>query len=329
MHSNQSLRDVSQAGLISGGEGFCFPAIIERSGRQASRRFVEFFTAHIRNLNTRQAYVRAAARFLTWCEERDLGLEQLEPVLIAAYVEGLGEQLAAPSVKQHLAAIRMLFDYLVVGQILPQNPASSVRGPKHVVSQGKTPVLYEDNARHLIASVDSGELAGLRDRAIIGVMTYSFARVGATTRMRVRDYYSQGRRAWFVLHEKGGRFNRVPAHHKAAEYVDAYLQAAGIAEDKAGPLFRAFEGRSRGLSDRSLRPAHVLRMVKRRARVAGLPAEICCHTFRATGITDYLANGGALETAAHIAGHASTRTTQLYNRTRDEISLDEIERIQI
>ena len=296
----------------------------------AERRFWEFFTAHIRNPNTRLAYLTAARRFAAWCERRGLALDQVEPMVVAAYVEQLSGVLSAPSVKQHLAALRMLFDWLVVGQVLPFNPASSVRGPKHIVKAGKTPVLSAAETRALLDGIDVTTLAGLRDRALLGVLVYSFARVSAAVSMRVADYYTQGPRSFFRLHEKGGRYNVVPAHHTAQAYVDAYLQAAGIAEDHCGPLFRPCPpGRNDALLPQPMTRATALKMIKRRAARAGLPREISAHTFRGTGITEYLRHGGDLEVAARIAGHESTRTTQLYNRLPEEISLDEIERIHI
>ena len=178
--------------------------------------------------------------------------------------------------------------------------------------------------------IDVSTLVGLRDRALLGVLVYSFARVSAAVSLRVADYYTQGPRSFFRLHEKGGRYNVVPAHHTAQAYVHAYLEAAGICEDRRGPLFRSCEpGRRDALQDRAMSRLSALKMIKRRARQAGLPAEICAHSFRGTGITEYLRNGGDLEVAARIAGHESTRTTQLYNRLPEEISLDEIERIHI
>ena len=211
---------------------------------------------------------------------------------MAAYVEGLQKELAAPSVKQHLAAIRRLFDYLATGGVLPSNPASSVRGPKHVVKVGKTPVLSEEEARTLFDSIDTGTVVGLRDRAFLAVMTYSFARVGAVVKMEVKDYYTQGKRSWFRLHEKGGKYHQVPVHHRAGEYVDAYLEAAGILAEARSPLFRTSLARTGRLTANALTENAALRIVKRRAAAAGLPREICCHTFRATGITSFLLNGG-------------------------------------
>jgi site-specific recombinase XerD len=324
------------------------PALFTDAGERASFRLIEFFTANIRNRNTRTAYAQAVHRFSAWSEAHALRLEQLTPVHIAAYVEQLGRDLAKPSVKQHLAALRMLFDYLVTGQIIPSNPAASVRGPKYVVKQGKTPVLSEDEAKALFRSLDraiaaAGErlikspssqgfrgrwLATLRDRALIGVMVYSFARIGAVLGMDVEDYCQQGKRYRIRLHEKGGKEHSVPAHHKAEEYLDAYLSAAGIASAKGTPLFRSIDAK-RQLTDRRLLPRDALAMVKRRARDAGLGDGICCHSFRATGITNYLSHGGTVERAMQIASHESPRTTKLYDRTCDELNLDEIEKIQI
>ncbi len=178
----------------------------------AGKRFIEFFTANIRNPNTRKAYARAAVEFAAWCENNGLAeLQDIEPVHVAAYVEILQARLAAPSVKLHLAAIRMLFDWLVIGQVIAMNPASSVRGPKHSTKKGKTPVLAADEARTLLDSIDTDTLTGLRDRALIGLMVYTFARVGAALGMRVEDVYVQGRRTWVRLHEKGGKRHEMRA----------------------------------------------------------------------------------------------------------------------
>jgi len=271
-------------------------------------------------------------QFLGWCDERGLEFHQLEPMVIAAYVEGLTETRAKSTVKQHLAAIRMLMDWLVIGQVLQMNPAAAVRGPKQVIRKGKTPILFEDDARRLFDSIDVSHVVGLRDRAMLAIMTYGFARVTALSQMTVEDYYTQGKRAWFILHEKGGVENKVPAHHTAVEYLDEYLEAAGIADDATGPLFRSAmvrqKGQPRELTELPLGRRNILHMVKRRCRSAGLPSKIRNHTFRGTSLTNYMKNGGTLEVGAKMAGHASTRTTQLYVHTDDEVSFDEVERIR-
>jgi integrase/recombinase XerD len=209
-----------ERGLIIG--GVSVPRLIAVSGEKASKRFIEFFTANIPNRNTRQAYARAVGQFLAWCDRRKFTLETIEPIVIAAYIEQ--HRGSKPTVKQHLAAVRMLFDWLVVGQIVPTNPASSVRGPKHVVKKGKTPVLSADQARQLLDSIDTTTVVGLRDRALIGVMIYSFARVSAVVGMDVRDYWQNGKRWWLRLQEKGGKHHEVPVHHAAEAYLDAYLR---------------------------------------------------------------------------------------------------------
>jgi integrase/recombinase XerD len=322
---DQSL--VSTDLAVPAGQGSATPVLFAPSAA-GSRRFWEFFTAHIRNPHTRRAYFAAVRRFAAWCDGRRLDLRQLEPILIAAYIEELQQTHAVPSVKQHLAAIRMLFDWLVVGQVLPMNPAASVRGPKYVIKKGKTPVLAAAEARELIDSIETDTIKGLRDRALIAIMVFTFARVGAVIGMRVEDYFRQGKRWWFRLHEKGGKLHEVPAHHKAEAHVDAWIAAAGIEEESKLPLFRTF-GRDGMVTANALYENDVLRMIKARSIAAGLPASTCCHTFRATGITAYLENGGTVEKAQAIAAHASPRTTKLYDRTSDTLTLEEIERIAI
>lgn len=314
-------RDLTRAGFEN------LPAAISRAGDAAAWRFVEFFTATIRNKNTRAAYGEAVSQFFMWCERhRVRTLEQISPIVIATYIEN--HPGAPPTVKQHLAAIRMLFDFLVTGQIVPMNPAASVRGPKYVIKRGKTPVLTATQARKLLDSIKTDSIVGLRDRAIIGLMCFTFARVSAMTHMNVEDYYENGKRWWVRLHEKGGKRHEVPCHHNAEAYLDAYLDAAGIRSEKKLPIFRSVDNQ-RQLTKNPMTRIDVLRMVKRRALQAGLPSSTCCHTFRATGITAYLENGGTIENAAMIAAHESPRTTKLYDRTGDEITLDEVERIGI
>lgn len=306
------------------------PALVAAAGDRAGYRFLEFFTAQIRNPNTRRAYVRGVGEFCIWLETEGLhSITAVSSVHIAVYIEDLGRRVSAPTVKQRLAAIRMMFDWLATGGVLPFNPASAVRGPKHVVKRGKTPVLAPDEARHLIDSIDVSTPAGLRDRALIGLMVYTFARIGAASAMRVRDVYVQNRRLWVRLHEKGGKAVDLPCHHNLETYLHAYLDGTAIAEDTDGPLFRTIGRGTRYLTRTALPSANAYAMVQRRAKATEIETRIGNHTFRATGITAYLRNGGTLERAAVIANHASTRTTQLYDRRSDEVNLDEIERILI
>ena len=313
--------------VVADGEAdVVLPALIVDAGPDAVARFLEFFAGRIANERTRAAYGRAVGQFLAWCEARGLGLDTVSPLHVAAYIRT--HPGSVPTVKQHLAAIRVLCDWLVVSQVLPVNPAAAVRGPKHVVTKGATPVLTPAEARKLLEHIDTGTLAGLRDRALFSVMLYSFARVSAVLGMRRQDYFRQGSRGWLRLHEKGGKRHDVPAHHRAAEALDEYVEAAELEEPRA-VLFQSVDPSGRRLTGRALQRRVVLAMIKRRAAAAGLPPSTCCHTFRATGITAYLSNGGTLEHAQQIAGYASPKTTKLYDRTSDAVTVDEIERIVI
>ncbi len=296
----------------------------------ARKRARDFFSSHIRNKNTRRAYMEAVRQFSAFCAERGIAdLCLVEPVHVAAFVEDQLREHSKPTVKQRLAALRTLFDWMVVGQVLAVNPAHAVRGPRHTQKKGKTPVLNVDEARALIDAIDTASLPGLRDRALIALMVYTFARVGAAVAMKVEDYFVQGRRGWVRLHEKGGKEHEMPTHHNLDRYLEEYIEAAGVAQDRKGPLFRTTRGRTGELTGNSLLQSDVWRMIRRRAAAAGIETEIGCHTFRATGITAYLKNGGKLEIAQQMAAHESARTTGLYDRRSDEISLDEVERIGI
>lgn len=303
------------------------PAIITDEGPNTAKRFLEFFAVTIRNLNTRQAYARAVGNFFDWCQKHHLTLRSIEPLHVAAYIEKLTQERGAQTVKQHLAAIRRLFDWMVVGQSLPFNPAASVKGPSYSYKKGKTPILDEDGMRQLMDSIDTNDVIGLRDRALIALMFYSFGRVSAVLGMNVKDYYPRGKRSFIGLHEKGGKYHEVPVHHKAEEYLDAYIEAAGISGEKDTPLFRSSTGKGKSLGENRISRMHAWRMIKRRGRQAKVREEISPHSFRGSGITLYLESGGSLEHAQSIANHESARTTKLYDRTSDQISLDEIERI--
>jgi site-specific recombinase XerD len=304
------------------------PARLFAPTPKAARRTVEFFTAQINNDHTRKAYLNAARRFAEWCEAHGLHeLADVQAFHVAAFIKELQGQFSSPTVKQHLAALRMLFDWLVTGHIIEVNPAHAVRGPKYVVKKGKTPVLNADEARTLLDIIPTDSLTGLRDRALIGVMVYTFARVNAVISMKVKDYFTQGRRGWVRLHEKGGKEHEVPCHHTLEKLLDEYIARAGIASEADGPLFRT-TGRKTG-EPHAMWQQDAYRMIQRRAAAAGIETKIGNHTFRATGITAYLKNNGTLEHAQTIANHASPRTTKLYDRRSDEISLDEVEKIAI
>lgn len=309
--------------------GMALPALFAGAGEREAVRVAEFFAAQIRNPNTRRAYLRAVTDFASFCEARGLTvLDQVQPLHVAAWVEIQLKAYSKPTVKQQLAAVRMLFDWLVVGQVVRSNPASSVRGPKHSVKRGKTPVLDAESTRQLLDSIERDTDIGRRDRALIGTMTYTFARIGAVVQMKVDDYFYQGHRAWVRLHEKGGKEHEMPVHHALQDLLEDYLTQAGL-KGTSAPLFQSIAGRSGKLTGNAMSQSDAWNMLQRRALAAGLRTKITNHTFRATGITEYLLAGGKVEIAQRMANHESSRTTGLYDRRPDVVALDEIERIRI
>ena len=300
------------------------PAVIAGAGEHARERFFEFFAAQIRNRNTRAAYLQAAHQFFAWCQERRLSLAEIRPTHVAAYIEGKQRELSPPSVKQHLAGLRMLFNWLVLGHIMATNPALFVKGPRFSRQVGVTPILEAEQMRRLLDSLETTSTKGLRDRAAIALMVYTFARVSAVVTLRREDYRLAGKRDQLRLQEKGGKEKLLWLHHQAEEYLDRYLDAARITQGEA-PLFQSMDKLHR-LTGLAMSRRDLLRVVKQRCAQAGLPETICNHSFRGTGITVFLQNGGSLEVAQDLANHSDPRTTKLYDRRKDLATLQEIER---
>lgn len=267
-------RETTSLNLPGGVEHLTVSVTIAAAGPHAVKRFMEFFAATIRIRNTRGAYINAVGHFLRWCEDHGvMDIRRVEPLVVACYVETLAANYSKPTVKQRLAAVRTLFDWLVTGQVVPFNPAASVRGPSLITARGKTPVLTAEQTRELLDSIPVGDVCGLRDRALIAVMVFSFARVSAAVGLRVRDYFPEGKRWRLRLHEKGGKEHVVPCHHVAEEYIDRYMDAAGIPEDDNGSLFRTIDPHG-AVTLNGMTRNDAFRMVKRRARSAGLPGNI-------------------------------------------------------
>jgi site-specific recombinase XerD len=312
------------------------PALVSMAGAQASKRYFEFFTVTIRNDHTRAGYFHACRVFFDWCEQRGLALEAIEPIHVAAYIESRAKSkdrtwhLSKTSIKQHASALRMMFSYFVEKGVLPFNPAREVSTEKVRRNVGKTPAFETKDVARLLASFDITSVVGLRDRALVAVMAFGFSRVGAIVDLRVDDYIRQGRRASLRIHGKGGVEVDIPVHHQLAEYLDTYIDAAGIANDRDGFLFRSSLGKTKQLTDRPMTRTGTWKMVQRRLEDVGIGAGIGfgCHSFRTTCGTNFLRNGGDLETCQVLMGHADSRTTKLYDRRALEPTLADIERIR-
>lgn len=319
--------------------------------------FENFFQGKLRNPNTRRAYEHSAVAFLKFAVTH-YGINHLEAIKalhISGWLDAMtASGLSAPTVKQRLAALVTLIDSLVAQQILHRNPAKLVDGPSHVIHKGSTPVLSGEEMRQLLDAIDPSTLIGKRDRAMIGTMAYSFARISAVTNLKVGHVFNQKRRLWLRLTDKGGKRKDIPCHHHLEAYLTDWLAAAGHRDCPDAPLFQTFasngarkwqassdevaeiceldQGKKpkivRPLSGKQMTQSMTWEMLQRRSKQAGLTTRICNHTFRATGITAYLSNGGGIERAAVIASHASINTTKLYDRRPDDVTLDEIEKIR-
>ncbi len=306
------------------------PTLIAAAGEDATRHFLNFFIASIRNRHTRRSYARQVRLFFVWIEHRGIkDVRTIRTEHVAAYVEMMTRSALEPaSVKQALSSLRMLFDWLLVHQVVSENPATAVRGPKLSVTEGKTPNLPAEEVAQLIDSIPTDSLVGLRDRALIGLMAYTFARVGAALSMNVGDYYPEGKQWSVRLREKGGKRKQIAVHHVLEEYMDAYLSASGLSDAKGTPLFRTARGKTGVLTENRMTQPDAWSMLQRRAKKAGITTAICNHSWRATGITVFLENGGAIEMAQYMAGHADPRTTKLYDRRRQQVTRGEVERIR-
>lgn len=327
---------------VNGGEeGEPLPALVEAAGGAAVFVWEEFFSGGIRNPHTRRAYAHAVRRFLAWAEGKGLELRSISPGLVGQYLDQLDASI--PTRKQHLAALRGFFDALVLRHVVLLNPAASVRAARYQVVEGKTPEITVEQARTLLQSIRIGKpvtggeeeaeaplLVGLRDRAVIGILIYTAARIGAVAGLRRGSLSHDGSQWLLRFAEKNGKDREIPVRHDLEGYLLAWLDAAGLRDaPKDAPLFRSFLGKTGLLTGNAPTPGDLSRMVKRRLKAACLPDRLSPHSFRVATITDLLHQGAALEDVQHLAGHADARTTRLYDRRQKIVTRNLVERISV
>ena len=304
------------------------PALVAQAGPAAQFAWDEFIYGRIRNPRTRRAYSHAVRRFLEHCRQSGLELTRITPRDVGLYLDAL---VCAPSTKKlHLAALRHFFDTLVTRHVVVLNPAASVRSERLQVIEGKTPEIGVEQARKLVRSIDTSHVVGLRDRAIIGILIYTAARVGAVATLQRANFYSVSDQYCLRFSEKGGKSREIPVRHDLTQFVREYLTSSGLEyADKQSPLFRTTIRRTRQLALSAMSADDMARMVKRRLRKAGLSERLSPHSFRVTTITDLLAQGVPLEDVQNLAGHADPRTTRLYDRRQRRVTRNIVERISV
>ena len=302
------------------------PAIVTAAGAGAEFAWDEFFKGQIANAHTRKNYAHAVRHFLAWCDhpDRQVPLVRITPGDVGDYLAGL--ELATPTKKLRLAALRKFFDLLVVRHVVVLNPAASVRAERYPVVEGKTPEISADQARALLRSIDASNSVGLRDRAVLAVLIYTAARVGAVAKLTVKNLVHDGSQYTLRFSEKGGKSREIPVRHDLEQLLLSYVQAAGITE---GPLFRTANRKTRTLTKNAMTGIDVCRMMKRRLKSADLPGQFSPHSFRVATVTDLLEQNVPLEDVQYLAGHADPRTTRIYDRRRRKVTRNIVERISI
>lgn len=304
------------------------PALVIDAGPAARFAFDEYFYGEIRNEHTRKSYLHAWRLFSDWCSQLNLQLTQVAPGHVGRYLDGLA--VSPPTRKVHLAALRKFFDKLVLRHVVLLNPALSVRTERYQVIEGKTPEIAVLEVRRLLKQLDVKDPIRLRDRAVIAVMIYTAARVGAVAKLRHRDFYQEARDYCLRFQEKGGKVREIPVREDLLNALDAYLDSASLRyAEPSSPLFRSTIRRTKQLTQNSMTADDMARMVKRRFREAGMSARLSPHSFRVTTITDLLEQGVPLQEVQNLAGHADPRTTRLYDRRDRRVTRNVVERISI
>ncbi|WP_244832503.1 tyrosine-type recombinase/integrase [Caballeronia sp. TF1N1] len=302
------------------------PAVLERAGANAKFATEEYFKAMLNNEHTRRAYGRIVRNFLTWLDERGKELHLITPGDAGEYFGQLTG--STPTKNQALAALRHYFDVLVTRHAVPLNSFASVRGIKHRIVEGKTAELDTNQSRKLFKALDTSDVIGLRDRAVLLTLAYTGARVGAVAKLQMGDVRRHGEQWSIRFNEKGGKQRDIPVRHDLRTCLIAYMEAAGVLDDaKTAPLFRASPGRRKNLTAAPFAEQDIRRMMKRRLNHATLSTEFSPHSFRVAVVTDLLKQDVPLEDVQYLAGHSDPKTTLIYDRRRRSVTRNTVERI--
>ena len=302
------------------------PAIVSNAGDAARFAYDEFVYGAISNHHTRRAYRRAVDKFLLWCG--DIKLHEIVPRHVRQFMDK--SQGSPASKKLYLSAIRHFFDIQVTRHAVILNPALSVRGERYQVIEGKTPEITTPQAHQLLQSIDGATLVNRRDKAIVGILIYTAARIGAVAKLQVKDFYHSGEQYCLRFAEKGGKSREIPIRHSLELYIMDYMADAGITVcNEALPFFQTSFGTTKRFTGRGMTDNDMQRMVKRRMKDAGLPARLSAHSFRSGTATDLLEQGVSREDVQYLLGHADPRTTNLYDRRKRKVTRNIVERISV
>lgn len=279
--------------------------------------------------HTRSSYQRDLKQFMGHAQIRIDEPEQLvrvRPQHVAAWRDELKEcGYTNATIRRKLTTLRACFSYLQVYGYVGANPAHGkyVKAPS-VPRDGKTVGLSPKACRLLLEAADQQTPVGIRDRAMLGVLSYSACRVGELVQLRVADFRAHGEHRVLSIYGKGGKERIVPLHVEAVERLTAWLTTVDITDDRQGPLFRPTatprgSGHD-GFRRRQLTTRAVANLVKKYANRVGLDPAVTVHSLRVTALTTARERGADIIDLQDFAGHADPRTTLTYIRSRDRLS---------
>ena len=297
----------------------------ESKRAKVSETLLNILEGRVRNSNTRKAYKAAWRSFFAFCSEYKLELDRAKPYHVGMWLKRHPGSVATQ--RQHLAAVRLIFDHLLEKGVADINPAARAKAPRLERESAHTPIFEQNEIKTFLDAIKVDSLIDKRDKALFSTLAYSWARVSAAVGLKVEDYYERNGERWLRLHEKRGKIHEVPVHSKAREAIDQWLLASDLGCNPSAPLFPAFGKNKKTPELRHMDRTSVWKLVQARVRASGLEKRVCCHSFRATGITEYMSAGGSLDIAQRIAGHSQLSTTKIYDRSRDRLTMDEIEKI--
>ena len=290
------------------------PHALVALGEIASVIYRDLLLREIVNRHTRLAYVNAVGRFCGWCDRNLLELNMIQNDHVSMYINELSKELSASTVRQHVSANNKLFNALSDHGVLRGNPFADVQRPRYT-RNARSAVLTDDQVRRLLGAIGGSGLIELRDRAIVGCMLYMFLPVSSLIQLHIKSY-KRLPRPTLVTPRKHGKIQALPCHKQVADLLESYIQSGRLELMAGGPLFRRICKQTKRLGDMPISRNGILKIVKKYARMAGLPIGTGCHSLRATGIAKYLERGGTLEMAATIADHSSIQSTSHYQQHR-------------
>ena len=269
---------------------------------------IDSYISSLPSRNSRLAYSRAITRLVRWCEAKGLSLCKLERANAVQYfAEHDG---SSATLRQNKSVICGLFDHFITLHLATYNPFLQVRITPESSVRLKTPALTINELSLLFERIDCSDIMGLRDRALMGLIFYAFARVSCALQIRASDLSVKEEGVFLCLPDRKGTRNEYPLHPQAYQYVKEYLSAAAHLLIPESPIFQSV--RRGTLSGRGMGPTDVLRMFKRRSAEANLPVEVSADRLVATGIAFFLKEGGTLEEAQFLARHTNPNTTSKY-----------------